>query len=221
MLAPCTQPRTHRAALARVGRIHIHHRNSHCTRLVFHEALQLSEGPTVQSGTHAPTRPDAFADMGEIFHRDSRRPDPAGFRHNAFARFVVDVSDTPSLSAGDLPESLPRTWAAVGLQTTTQGQMPIAPMAQCLTAPDPARAGGGKRIFPDIHTHHRAGFHRFWLIRLHDQIEKPATSAKHQFRLLRPRPATLQDLSLVIPRIIGTRIRPCRVLSETVSPLIV
>src|ERR1700730_2295576 len=58
MLAPRTQLRANRAGLSRVGRIHVPHRNSHCTRFVLHKALQLSEGPTVQSGTHAPTRPD-------------------------------------------------------------------------------------------------------------------------------------------------------------------
>src|SRR5579864_9525440 len=99
MSAPRTQPRAGRAGLARVGRIHVNNRDAHRTSLVFHKALQLPEGPAVQSGTHAPTRPNAFADMGEILHHDLRRPDPARFRHNAFARFVIDVSDTPSLSA--------------------------------------------------------------------------------------------------------------------------
>src|SRR5579859_3929079 len=196
MLAPCTQLPANRAGLAGVGRIHVLHRNTHRMRFVFHKALQLSEGPAVQSGTHAPTRPDAFTDVGEILHHDLGCPDPAGFRDNAFTRFVIDVSDTPPLSAGDLPECLSGTLAAVGLQATTQGQMPIAPMAQVLTTPDPARAGGGKRIFPDIHADDRTGCHRFCVVGFDRQIKKPATAAKHQFRFLRP--TTLQDFSLVI-----------------------
>jgi hypothetical protein len=128
---------------------------------------------------------------------------------------VGRIHDTPPLSAGDLPECLPRTLAAVGLQTTTQGQMLIAPMAQSFTAPDPARAGGGKRIFPDIHAHDRTGCHRFCVVGFDHQIEKPATAAKHQFRFLRP--TTLQHFSLVIPQDHRTNMRPCRVLSETAS----
>ena len=197
MLAPCTQLPANRAGLARVGRIHVLHRDAYRARFVFHKALQLTERPAVQSGTHAPTRPDAFTDVGEILRHDLGCPDPAGFRDNAFTRFMIDVSDTPPLSAGDLPECLSGTLAAVGLQTTTQGQMLIAPMAQGFTAPDPARAGG-KRIFPDIHAHHRTGCHRFCLVGFDNQIEKPATAAKHQFRFLRP--TTLQDFSLVIPQ---------------------
>jgi hypothetical protein len=78
--------------------------------------------------------------------------------------------------------------------------MLIAPMAQCLAAPDPARAAGGKCVFSNIHAHRRTGCHLVCVVALYDQIEKPATPAKHQFRFLRPRLATLQDLSLVIPQ---------------------
>ena len=122
---------------------------------------------------------------------------PAGFSDNAFARFVVDVSETSTLSAAGLPECLSGTLAAVGLQTTTQGQMLIAPMAQSFTAPDPARAAGGKRILPDIHAHDRAGCHPFAIVGLHDEIEKPAPPTQDQFCLLGS--TALQHLALVIP----------------------
>src|SRR6185437_10628569 len=91
MLQPSTQLPASRAGLARKGGIHVLHRDSHCARLVFHKALQLAEGPAVQSGTHALTHPNAFADMGEILHHDLCCSNPAGFRHNAFARFVINV----------------------------------------------------------------------------------------------------------------------------------
>src|SRR5205807_88346 len=75
--------------------------------------------------------------------------------------------------------------------------MLITPMAQCLSAPNPARAGGGESIFPDIHAHHGAGCNRFAVGRCNDEIEKPFPLAKHQFRLFRQ--AARQDLALVIP----------------------
>jgi len=152
----------------------------------------------MQSGTHTPTCTDAFTNVGEILHHDLGRSNAASFLDNAFARFVVDVSDTSLLSAGDLPECLSGTLAAVGLKATTQGQMLIAPMAQRFTAPDLARATGGKRIFPDIHAHDRPGCHSVPVAGFHDEIEKPATPAKYQFRLLRP--TALQDLTLVVSK---------------------
>src|SRR6266480_686242 len=197
MLAPRTQLPAGRTGLARVGRIDIHDGDPNGTGLVLDEALQLLERPAVEPCAHAPTCPKAIADVGEVLHHDRGRANASGFLENRLARFVVDVSDTPPLLAGDLPESLNRTLAAVGLEATTQGQMLITPMAQCLPAPDPARAGGGESIFPDIHAHHRAGCHPFAVGRLNGEIEKPLPCAKHQFRFLRQ--AARQDLSLVIP----------------------
>src|SRR6267143_3265787 len=216
MLEACTQPSAGRPGLARVGRIDVHDGDPNGTGLVLDEALQLTERPAVQPCAQAPTGAEAIADVREVLHHDGSA-DAAGFLENRLARLVVDVFDTPPFLAGDLPESLNRTLAAVGLETTTQGQMLITPMAQCLSAPDPARAGGGESIFPDIHAHHGAGCHRFAVGRLNGEIEKPLPAAKHQFRFLRL--AARQDLALVIPRIIGTRMRPCRVLSESASPL--
>src|SRR5205814_6886450 len=97
---------------------------------------------------HAPTCPKAIADVREVLHHDRGRANASGFLENRLARFVIDVFDAPPFLAGDLPESLNRTLAAVGLQATTQSQMLITPMAQCLSAPDPARAGCGESIFP-------------------------------------------------------------------------
>src|SRR5438270_628249 len=197
MLAPRTQLPAGRTGLAAVGRIDIHDGDANGTGLVLEEALQLPERPAVEPCAHAPAGPKAIADVGEVLHHDRGRANASGFLENRLARFVIDVSDTPPLLAGDLPESLSGTLAAVGLEATTQGQMLITPMAQCLSAPDPARAGGGESIFPNIHAHHGAGCHPFAVGRLDGEIEKPFASAKHQFRLLRQ--AARQDLALVIP----------------------
>src|SRR5256714_4441564 len=197
MLEPCTQLPAGRTGLAAVGRIDIHDGDPNGTGLVLDKALQLPERPAVQSCAHAPPCPRAIADGREAPHPDRGRADASAFLENRLARFVVDVFDTPPLLAGDLPESLNRTLAAVGLETTTQGQMLITPMAQCLSAPDPARAGGGESIFPDIHTHHGAGCHPFAVGRLNGEIEEPLPAAKHQFRFLRQ--AARQDPALVIP----------------------
>src|SRR6266853_5897503 len=197
MLEPCTQLPADRTGLARVGRIDIHDADPHGAGLVLDEALQLAECPAVQSCAHAPTRAEAIADVRKVLHHDRGRANASGFLENRLVRFVVDVFDTPPFLAGDLPEFLNRTLAAVGLGATTQGQMLIAPMAQCLSAPDPARAGGGESIFPDIHAHHRAGSHPFAVGRLNGEIETPSPAAKHQFRFLRQ--AARQDLALVIP----------------------
>src|SRR5438874_69850 len=196
MLAPCTQLPAGRTGLAAVGRIDIHDGDPNGTGLVLDEALQLPERPAVQPCAHAPTCPKAIADVREVLHHDRGRANASGFLENRLARFVIDVFDAPPFLAGDLPESLNRTLAAVGLQATTQSQMLITPMAQCLSAPDPARAGGGESIFPDIHAHHGAGCHRFAVSRLDDEIEKPASSAKQQFGFFRQ--TARQDLSLVI-----------------------
>jgi len=197
MLEPCTQLPAGRTGLAAVGWIDVHDADPHGTGLVFNEALQLPERPAVEPCAHAPAGPKAIADVREILHHDRGRANASGFLENRLARFVVDVSDTPPLLAGDLPESLNRTLAAVGLEATTQGQMLITPMAQCLSAPDPARAGGGESIFPAIHVHHGAGCRPFAVGRINGEIEKPLPCAKHQFRFLRQ--AARQDLSLVIP----------------------
>jgi len=182
MFEPCTQLPACRTGLAAVGRVHVLDGDSHGTGLVFDKALQLPERPAVQPCAHAPACPKAIADVREVLHHDRGRANASGFFQNRLARFVVDVFDAPPFLAGDLPESLSRTLAAVGLEATTQGQMLITPMAQCLSAPDPARAGGGESIFPDIHAHHGAGCNRFAVGRLNSEIEKPLPSAKHQFR---------------------------------------
>src|ERR1700694_2103402 len=161
MLEPCTQLPAGRTGLARVGRIDVHDGDPNGKGLVLDEALQLPECPAMQPCAHAPTCAEAIADVREVLHHDHRRANASGFLENRLAVFVVDVFDTPQFMAGARPESLKRTLAAVGLETTTQGQMLITPMAQCLSAPDPARAGGGESIFPDIHAHHGAGCNRF------------------------------------------------------------
>src|SRR6266850_5425005 len=138
MLEPCTQLPACRTGLAAVGRVHVLDGDSNGTGLVFGKALQLPERPAVQPCAHAPACPKAIADVREVLHHDRGRANASGFLENRLARFVVDVFDTPPFLAGDLPESLSRTLAAVGLEATTQGQMLITPMAQCLSAPDPA-----------------------------------------------------------------------------------
>src|SRR6266853_4829473 len=197
MLEPCPQLRAGGTSLARVGRIDVHDGDPNGTGLVLDKALQLPECPAVQPCAHAPTGTEAIADVREVLHHDRGRANASGFLENRLARFVVDVFDTPPFLAGDLPESLSRTLAAVGLEATTQGQMLITPMAQCLSAPDPACAGGGESIFPDIHAQHGTGCHRFAVGRRNGEIEKPLASAKHQFRF--PRQAARQNPALVIP----------------------
>jgi hypothetical protein len=197
MFDSCTQLPAGRTGLAGVGRVHVLDRDPNGIGFVFDKALQLPESPTVEPCAHAPARSEVIADVREILHDDLGSPDASGFLDNAFARFVVEMFNAPHFFAGDLPEFLHRTLAAVGLKATTQGQMLITPMAQSFPAPDPARAGGGKRVFPDIHSHRRAGRHRFAVGRLNDQIEKPVPSAKYQVRLFSH--AALQDLALVIP----------------------
>src|SRR6202041_1705196 len=197
MSAACTQLPAVRTALAGVGRIHVHDRDSGGTSLVVDKTLQLPECPTVQPGAHAPATPQSIADVRQVLHHDRGSPDATGLLDDGLARFVVDLFDTPPLFAGDLPESLPCTLAAVGLQTTTQGQMLITPMAQRFPAPDPARAGGGECIFPHVHPHDRAGHHRFNVERLNDEIEEPLAVATQQFRFLRA--TRCKDLPLLIP----------------------
>jgi hypothetical protein len=197
MSAACTPSPAVRTALAGVGRIHVHDRDSNGTSLVFDKTLQLPERPAVQPGAHAPPAPQPSADVRQVLHHDLGSPDATGFQDDGFARFVVDIFDTPPLFAGDLPESLSCTLAAVGLQTTTQGQMLITPMAQRFPAPDPARAGSGEYIFPHVHPHGRAGHHRFTVERLDDEIEEPLAVATQQFRFLRN--TRCKDLPLLIP----------------------
>src|SRR5437016_351839 len=197
MLEPCSELPADRTGLAREGRIDVHDGDPKGTGLVLDEALQLPERPAVEPCAHAPAGPKAVADVREILHYDRGGPNASGFLENRLARFVIDVFDTPPFLAGDLPESLSCTLAAVGLEPTTQGQMLITPMAQCLSAPDPAGAGGGESIFPHIHAQHGAGCNRFTVGALNGEIEKPFASTKYQFRLLRQ--AARQDLSLVIP----------------------
>src|ERR1700730_14240134 len=197
ILQRCTQLPAGRTGLAAVGRVHVLDGDSNGTGLVLDKALQLPERPAVQPCAHAPACPKAIADVREVLHHDRGRANASGLFENRLARFVVDVFDTPPFLAGDLPESLSRTLAAVGLEATTQGQMLIAPMAQCVPAPHPARAGGGESIFPDIHAQQGAGCNRFAVGRLNGEIEEPLPAAKHQFRFLRQ--AARQDPALVIP----------------------
>jgi hypothetical protein len=196
MSEACTQLPAVRTALAGVGRIHVHNRDSNGTSLVVDKTLQLPERPAVQPGAHAPPAPQPSADVRQVLHHDLGSPDATGLLDEGLARFVVDMFDTPPLFAGDLPECLLCTLAAVGLQTT-QGQMLITPMAQRLPAPDPARAGGGERIFPHVHPHGRAGHHRLSVERLDDEIEEPLAVATQQFRFLRT--TRRKDLPLLIP----------------------
>src|SRR5208282_5540272 len=109
MLKPTTQPPAVRAGLAAVGGVHVLDRDPQRTSLVVDKALQLAKCPAVQPRAHAPTRPDAIADVSEVLHHDLGSPDVLGFLDDGFARFVVDVFDTPPLLAGDLPECSSRT----------------------------------------------------------------------------------------------------------------
>src|SRR5260370_3462894 len=119
MFEACTQLPAVRTALAGVGRIHIHDRDSNGTSLVFDKTLRLPERPAAQPCAHAPPARQPIADVRKVLHHDLGSSDATGLLDDGLARFVVDMFDTPPLFAGDLPESLPCTLAAVGLQTTT------------------------------------------------------------------------------------------------------
>src|SRR5580704_11903555 len=65
--SPCTAGGT---GAAGVGRLHVLDRNACGARLVLDKALQLAECPAMQSAAHPLARPDALADVRQIFHRD-------------------------------------------------------------------------------------------------------------------------------------------------------
>ena len=134
MLHPFAQAGAPRTGLARIGGVDVFDRDSGGLGFVFDEGLQLPPGPTMKPRSHAFPRLDPFADMGEVFHDDFTRPHPNRFGDDGFARFVVYVLDAPRLFAGDLPELLFRTLAAVGLKTPTQGKISITLIAQVLAA---------------------------------------------------------------------------------------
>src|SRR6266699_2918023 len=168
---PLTQRAARGACLARIGRIDVFHQDAARARFVLDEGLQLPKRPAVQSGADTLAGRYAIADVGQVLHYDSGSADPLGLQHDSLARFVVDVRNASPFLAGDLPELLPRTLAAVGLKTTTQGKVVVAPMAQSLPAPDLARAGCGKSGFPHIKALHRTAGDRFRVGGFDDEVE--------------------------------------------------
>src|SRR5579885_2650476 len=185
MFRALPQLSTTRAGLAGVGRVGVLDRDARRLGLVFDEGLQLPPRPAVQAATHALACLDPFPDMRQVFHRDLGDTCLDRRLNNGLARFVVDVLDTPRLLAGDLPELLFRALAAVGLKTTAQGKVTVAPVAQMLAAEDLARAHGGEVVFSDIHAQHGAGCHGFNVAGLDDEVEEPLPFAQDQLRFLR------------------------------------
>jgi hypothetical protein len=141
MLDPLTQGAAAGACLAGVSRIDALDLDPYGLRLVLDEGLELPKGPAVQSAPHPLSRLDAVAYVGQILHRDLGRTGTKRFRNDSLARFVIRLLHAPLFFAGGLPELLFRALAAVGLQTTTQGKVLVAPMAQLPAAPHLARTG--------------------------------------------------------------------------------
>jgi hypothetical protein len=114
------------AGLARAGRVHVFNGNARRPGLVLDEGLQPAPRSAVQPGAHALAGLDPVADVRQILHRDLGDSSLNSGSNNGLARFVIDVPDTPHLLAGDLPELLFRTLAAVGLETAAQGKVSVA-----------------------------------------------------------------------------------------------
>ena len=81
----------HRACLTRVGGVDVDHAQTSGFGLVFDEALQLPEGPAMQSCPDTLTSLDTGADVGQVFHADFAGSGTDGFCDDGFAGFVVDV----------------------------------------------------------------------------------------------------------------------------------
>ena len=152
---------TFRARLAGVGRVDVFNRNSCCAGFVFDKGLQLAESPAVEPATHPFASLDSGANVRQVLHRDLGNARCYSRMDDGFARFVIDVFHAPRFLAGDLPELLYRALAAVGLETTTQGKVTVALVAQLIAAKDLAQADGCEIIFSDIHAHHETGCHLF------------------------------------------------------------
>ena len=192
-LTQCAAPGTR---LAGVGWMDVVHGDAGRARLVLDEGLQLSKGPAVQTSADALTAHDALTDVGQILHCNAGGTNPHGLPHDGLARFVVSVPDASLFAAGDLSELLPGALTVVGLKTTTQGKVLVAPMAQSLTAPDLARAGGGESDFPDIQAHHRAGCNRYGVLGLDREVQVPNPLAADEFGFLWRTPS--QDPALML-----------------------
>lgn len=186
------------AGFARIRRIDVDDVYTDRTGLVLDEALQLTEGPAVQSPTQPPAGVDARADVGEIFQHNLGDTVLSGFTDDGFAGFVIDLSRASFLPAGDLPEFLLGTLAAVGLEASTLGKVSIASIPQSFAAKDLARACGGQRILSDINSHYRSRNDQFRVLRFDGYIKEPSASPQDQIGLSYP--TGLQDSTLMITK---------------------
>ncbi len=137
----------------------------------------------MEPGPHSLPGFNSLSDIRQVFEREMRGPDMVSFPDNRPTRFVIDVGDPSPFCAGDLPEALLRTLAAVGLEATTEGQALITAMAERATTIHLAGTGGGKIVFPHIHAHHNGHgrVHRLRVRDLNDEIEIPLAVATDQF----------------------------------------
>jgi len=120
----------HRACSTRVGGVDVDHAQTSGFGLVFDEALQLPEGPAMQSCPDTLPSLDTGADVGQVFHADFAGSGTDGFCDDGFAGFVVDVLDMLLLAPGDSPQFALCSAATVGLETTTMGKVDVAVMPQ-------------------------------------------------------------------------------------------
>lgn len=185
------------AELAAVSGIDTDNVNSDRSRLVFNEALQLSKSPSMEPCAHAPARADVITNVREILQHESGGSEFHSRGDDGLARLVINMPYAPPLPAGDLPELLFGALAAVGLKTTTQGKVTIAPVAQSLAAEDLAGANGGERIFSYIHTYNRTSCQRRRIVRFYNQVEEPHSLAENQLGFLRC--AGRENATLMLP----------------------
>jgi hypothetical protein len=180
MLDPFSNVPAHRAPLARMGGVDIHHRQSRALRLVSDKVLQLPESPAMQSRPDALSGLDVGADVGQVFHSDFAGAGMECFRNDGLAHFVVDVLDMALLTTGDNAQLAFSSPATVGLETTTMGKVLVAGVPQLCATPELASAGCGQVILAHVHTEGSASRRRRHIGKVKDQIEIPHAFAQNQ-----------------------------------------
>ncbi len=174
----------HRACLTRVGGVDVDHAQTSGFGLVFDEALQLPEGPAMQSCPDTLPSLDTGADVGQVFHADFAGSGTDGFCDDGFAGFVVDVLDMPLLAPGDSPQFALCSAATVELETTTMGKVDVAVMPQLTAAPDLASAGGCEVIFAHVHPENATTGNGRRIGKIEDEVEVPDALANDQLCFL-------------------------------------
>lgn len=174
----------HRARLARIGGVDIDNSETGSLRLVGHKVLQLPKGPTVQSSSDALTGPNTLPDMRQVFHANLAGSRGQGLGNDGFTGLVVDVFHMPLLAPGDNLEFALGGAATVGLETTAMGKVNIALVSQLVATPDPASAGRGEIVFPDINPQNATARDGRDLRETEDEVEIPDSLTDNEPRFL-------------------------------------